>query len=67
MGSVYEPPEIILEIFDEYRRAARLPMIERGALIRLFAQLDVPPEPVNDPAKVIPFPDRHGRSGETTG
>lgn len=63
---MYEPPEIILELFDEYRRAARLPMISRADLVRLFASLDVPPEPANDPAKVIPFPaERRAPSRDT--
>jgi hypothetical protein len=64
---VYQPPEIILDFFAVYRRAAGLPMLSRADLLRLFAETDAPSAPPPDPAKVIPFPvERRDRSRETT-
>jgi hypothetical protein len=68
-GCVYQPPEIILELFAEYRRAAGLPMLSRADLLHLFAQTDAPEEPrAPDPARVIRFPvERRAQSPKTTG
>jgi len=66
---VYQPPEIILELFAEFRRAAGLPMLSRDDLLYLFAQTDAPEEPSTpDPARVIRFPvERRAQLPETKG
>jgi hypothetical protein len=68
-SSVYQPPEIILDLFAEYRLVAGLPALSRADLYQLLVETDAPPQrPAADPARVIRFPlERRVPSPKTTG
>ncbi len=55
--TMYQPPEIILDLFAAYRRAAGLPELSREERLRLLVAAEAPlPQPAQL-ARVIPFPE----------
>jgi len=53
---MYQPPEIILDLFAAYRHAAGLPELSRLERLRLLTGDHAPEPRGGTPATLIPFP-----------